>query len=114
VPPEQGAHALPHISADELHSMPQLVPSQVAVPLGSPGQGVQLVPHVCTRVSATQAPLQSWVPLVQAMPQLVPSQVAVPLGSPGHGSQRAQHVRGSLPETHCPEQRWIRVSDSHM
>ena len=59
--------------------VPQLVPLQVAVPLGAPGQGVQeVVPQLLTLAFEAQALPQGWKPLPQVKPHLVPSQVAVP------------------------------------
>lgn len=40
--------------------MPQDVPLQTAVPLGSVGQGLQLAPQLLTLVFDTQLPLQLW------------------------------------------------------
>jgi hypothetical protein len=58
--------------------MPQLVPSQVAVPCGSVGQAThELVPQLFTLVFDAQAPAQTWNPPSQAKPQLLPLHVAV-------------------------------------
>jgi hypothetical protein len=40
--------------------MPQLVPSQVAIPFGSVGQGVHRVPQLLAEELETQAPVQGW------------------------------------------------------
>src|SRR5262245_41046290 len=91
--------------------MPQEVPLQVAMQLGSVGQGVHEAPQELTLVSLEQRPLQSWVPEghmplqafcmgmhwvmqslsvgPQAPPHWRPSQVAVP---PLGGVQGVQEV----------------------
>jgi hypothetical protein len=42
-----------------LQAMPQLWPSQVALPCGSPGQAEQLAPHEVGALLDAQAPPQS-------------------------------------------------------
>jgi len=54
-------HWLPHALNVGLHWMLQVVPSQVACPLGGTLQGEQDVPHEFTLVSEAHAPPQSCV-----------------------------------------------------
>lgn len=54
----------------EAQAMPQLVPSQVALPFdGGAGQAEHRLPQEATLVSDEQVPLQSWVPSRQVPPQ---------------------------------------------
>jgi hypothetical protein len=70
-----------------LQVRPQVVPSQVAVPLGSPGHAVHEAPQVADeplqRVEGEVYTIQA----LQVTLQLVPLQVAVPFGSLGHAVQ---------------------------
>jgi hypothetical protein len=52
------AQTPPHSLVPALQVRPHVVPLQVAVPLGSVAQGVQLVPQVATVLLATQTPEQ--------------------------------------------------------
>ena len=73
-------HALVYISYHDF------VPSQVWVPWGSMGQGVQLVPQVGTEVFETQAPEQRWVVVAshwQAW-ESSPSDFGASVASSGH------------------------------
>ena len=71
---------------------PQLVPSQVALPLAGTGQAVHELPHVATLLLDTHRPPQLWNPALQAMPQLVPSQVALPLAGTGQAVHDAPQL----------------------
>ena len=55
-----GMQLPPHISVPALHAMPQVDPLQVAVPIGSVGQGVQLAPHEAAALFDRQAAPQVW------------------------------------------------------
>ena len=60
-------------------AMPQLVPSQVALPFeGGLGQAEHRVPQVATLVSDEQVPLQSCVPIGQVPPQGCPVLIQAP------------------------------------
>jgi hypothetical protein len=50
----------PHINVLGLQEIMQLTPLQVGLPIGSVGQGAQLVPHVATSPLDTQAAPQAW------------------------------------------------------
>lgn len=97
---------------------PQVVPSQVAVALGTAEQGTQDNPQVLALVFCWQVPLQSWVPVghtpmqtwpvgmqlpaqsllpvAQVPPQTVPSQVAVPPTGTGHAVHDEPHEARSV------------------
>jgi hypothetical protein len=62
---------------------PQRVPSQVGVPLGTGGQGVQLVPQVAGERSLAQVDPQAWVPAGQAALQRPISHTGEPPGGVG-------------------------------
>lgn len=62
--------------------------------------GWQLLPHVATSKSETQAPLQRWKPAAQTRPQSLPSHVAVELAADGHALQLVPQVAVAKFETH--------------
>lgn len=53
------AQVLPHACESGSHAMPQLVPSQVALPLAGTGHGVHELPHVSELKFETQRPAHS-------------------------------------------------------
>jgi hypothetical protein len=65
-------------------AMPHDVPSQVAVPFAGAGHAVHDDgPQLDTAMLLTQAPPQSWNPVMHVKPQEMPSQVATALGGGG-------------------------------
>ncbi len=88
--------------------IPQLVPSQVAVPCGSVGQAEHDdAPHELTLVFATQALTHQWYPESHVIPQLVPLQVAMPCGSVGHAEHDdAPHEPTLVFATQALLQKW--------
>jgi hypothetical protein len=89
-----------------LHWTPQLVPSQVAVPLAGTGQGVQLAPQVAVLLLAAQVFPHKWKPVLHSTPQLVPLQVAAPFVGTGQGVQLAPQVAVLLLDTQAAPQAW--------
>lgn len=108
--------------------MPQLVPSHVALPLGSVGHGLHAAPHEVTLVSLAQRLPHTWLPLGhtprhgavasmqvpaqsfwvpgQVPPHCVPSQVEVPPVGGVHAMQAVPQEFTSELLTHTPAQRW--------
>jgi hypothetical protein len=72
----QTAHAPPHSLLPELQVTPQVVPLQVATPLGSVGQGVQLVPQPATELFDRQTPAHRWSFVWQAQSWVATSQAS--------------------------------------
>jgi hypothetical protein len=65
--------------------MPQLVPSQVAVPFAGIGHAPHDAPHELTLLFGTHALPHAWNPLLHTKPQLTPSHVAVAFAGALHG-----------------------------
>jgi hypothetical protein len=89
---------------------PQLVPSQVAVPVVGVGHALHELPQVSTLVFDTHRPPQLWKPVVQAMPQLDPSHVAVPLAGTGQGEQSEPQLCTLLVAAQLVPQAWNPVA----
>lgn len=87
------AHAPPHHIVPELQVSPQLVPSQLAEPLASPGHAEHIVPQLDVEVLDTQLPLQSCVPLVHSHAWVLVLHVSF---APVHCADESQ------PGVHCP------------
>ena len=72
-------------------------PEHVALPLGSPGQTVQALPHAAGSPSLAQVWPHAWYPVLHMKLQLVPSHVAwTALAGTGHGVQLVPHALTSL------------------
>ena len=121
--PVAGMHWLPQGLKVGLHSMPQVVPSQVAFPFEGTAHGEQDVPHELTLSFEAHAPPQSCVvaghwfmhafsvgmqvpaqgfwPLGQLTPHLVPSHVASPPLGGWQAEQELPQVFGSRLLTHA-------------
>lgn len=84
----------------ELQAMPQLVPSQVALPFSGTRHGSQRLPQVEVLESEAQALPQRWYASRHAKSQLMPIGVLVQAGTElagpaGHGSQALPQVATS-------------------
>lgn len=66
------------------HTIPQAVPSQVAVPFGVLAHGAQAVPQWPTSVSETHPPAHAWKPASHSKPHVPSAQAAVSNGTTGH------------------------------
>lgn len=105
-------HLPPHTWKPVLHFTAQLPLTQVAVPLASGGQVMQLAPQPVGSSSAAQrvlAPVpQTWVPAPQVKPQVVPLQVVAlaPVGF-GQGRQESPQVSTLVFMAQIPLQSWV-------
>jgi hypothetical protein len=91
-------------------AMPQAPPTQVAVPLATPGQTWHALPQAEASVSLTQPEPHLWNPVAQTKPHAVPSQVAwVALAGTGHGVHDVPQACSSSGDRQSPEQACVPV-----
>ena len=83
------AHAPPQAWYPLVQATPQFIPSQVAVPWGSAGQGEHEAPQPSTDVFEMQLPVHSWVPGRQT--HALPAHPTVP--PEGHWTQLVPQKR---------------------
>ena len=96
----RATHSPPQKSWLASHWMPQLVPSQVALPFSGTRHGSQRLPQVEVLESEAQALPQRWYASRHAKSQLMPIGVLVQAGTElagpaGHGSQALPQVAAS-------------------
>jgi hypothetical protein len=123
-----GLHCSPHRWWPAAQVRVHLSPSQVAVPLGEVGQGVQLGPQAVRLLASTQMPphllvpggqlsqkaasstqdvKHGFFPAGQDTEHLIPSHMAAPPSILGQGSQATPQLSVELFEAHMPLQLWL-------
>ena len=102
-----GMQAPLQIWVPEGHSVPHLVPSQVALPPSGIGQAVQEEPQLVGLELSRQRSSHRWKPGRQARSQVSPLQVVSPFGSVGQGVQEDPQAVRLVGATQSPLHRFF-------
>jgi hypothetical protein len=96
-----GTHSPPETMKPALHTIPHVVPLQVAIPFVGTGHGEHDAPHVSGSVLLTHAPPHKWYPALHTNPHETPSHVDDALAGATHGAHDAPHDVGLVFDAHA-------------